>query len=173
MSRRALGLIGLCFLGLMWAASPAVAATGYLGAGFDIFTDNSLRVREVLAGSPAETAGMKPGDIVLSIDGQAPGTGEQIAAVMKAAQPGQTMSFRLRRGGQVVTASARLIDHSKPAAAPAASSKGPASAPPADTKAYCKKLYGKAYMLCGMSDHDCKFLAADKWEQCQKTGRWP
>jgi predicted metalloprotease with PDZ domain len=173
MSRRVAGLIGLGFLGLVLTASPALAATGYLGAGFDIFTDGSLRVREVWADSPAAQAGMKPGDIVLSIDGQAPGTGEQIAAVMQAAQPGQTMSFRLQRGGQVVNLSARLVDHSRPAAAAAASSKRPGPAASADPQAYSQQLYGKAYKLCGTSDPDCKFLAADKWEQCEKTGRWP
>ena len=54
-----------------------------------------------------------------------------------------------------------------------ARAQAPAKAVPADTKAYCKQMYGKAYMLCGMSDHDCKFLAADKWERCEQTGRWP
>jgi hypothetical protein len=34
-------------------------------------------------------------------------------------------------------------------------------------------MYGKAYMLCGREDHDCKFLAADKRQRCEKTGRWP
>jgi hypothetical protein len=59
-----------------------------------------------------------------------------------------------------------------PAPPPASSS---ASPPPsnADTKEYCKKMYGKAYMLCGREDHDCKFLAADKRQRCEKTGRWP
>ena len=56
----------------------------------------------------------------------------------------------------------------------AAAGEEPKTSPaPTDTKAYCKQMYGKAYMLCGMSDHDCKFLAADKWERCEQTGRWP
>lgn len=175
MSRRVAGLIGFCFLGLVWAASPASAAVGYLGAGFDVYTDASLRVREVRPGSPAEKVGMRPGDIVLAIDGQPPGTAEEVAQVMKSTRPGQTMSFRLQRGGQVLTVSAHLIDHSAQGAAarPAAPAKPTGKAASADTKAYCKTMYGKAYMLCGMSDHDCKFLAADKWERCEQTGRWP
>ena len=48
-----------------------------------------------------------------------------------------------------------------------------AAEPPADTKAYCKALYGKAYVLCGREDHSCKIIAADKWSACLKTGRWP
>ena len=55
---------------------------------------------------------------------------------------------------------------------PAAKS-APAKRPSAEIKAFCYKLYGKAYMLCGTSDHSCKFLAADKWERCEQTGRWP
>jgi predicted metalloprotease with PDZ domain len=173
MSRRLAGLIGFCVLGLLWAASPALAAVGYLGAGFDVYTDSSLRVREVRPGSPAAQVGMQPGDIVLAIDGRAPGTGAEVIEVMKSARPGQTMSFRLQRGGQVITVSARLVDRAVARAGPSAPAEATGKASAADTKAYCKQMYGKAYMLCGMSDHDCKFLAADKWEQCEKTGRWP
>lgn len=173
MSRRLSGLIGLCALGLMLAASPALAAAGYLGAGLGFYTDGSLRVIQVGAGTPAERAGLMTGDIVLEIDGAPPGTAEQVTARMQSGQAGQTRRLKLQRDGQVLNVSAVLIEKPKAAPATAAPAQAPAKAVPADTKAYCKQMYGKAYMLCGMSDHDCKFLAADKWERCEQTGRWP
>lgn len=49
----------------------------------------------------------------------------------------------------------------------------PQSVPEPDEAPYCKKMYARAYSLCGSDDRGCKMLAANDWGICQKTGRWP
>ena len=56
-------------------------------------------VGEVIAGSPAEEAGLRPGDRILSIDGKPVETFEEWAALVRE-RPGQTVELRVERGGE-------------------------------------------------------------------------
>ncbi|MFA9201138.1 MAG: hypothetical protein ACEQR8_08120 [Cypionkella sp.] len=73
-----------------------------------------------------------------------------------------------------------LVERGKALAS--AESAGPAAAPISpkpqatsdpDEAPYCKKMYARAYSLCGFDDRGCKMIAANDWGICQKTGRWP
>ncbi len=61
-------------------------------------------VGEVLPGSAAAHAGLMAGDRILTIDGQAVGTFEDIQRIVSA-RPDQTMTLQVRRGGQTQTLS--------------------------------------------------------------------
>jgi len=61
-------------------------------------------IGQVVAGSPAERAGLRPGDEVIGIDGQGIATW-QVAVEMIRAKPGQTLQVRFLRGGSEMEAS--------------------------------------------------------------------
>lgn len=60
-----------------------------------------LRVASVVAGAPAQRAGIRPGDVLLRIEGRPvtkPGAGHFAAGL----RPGQPVRFEVQRGGRVV-----------------------------------------------------------------------
>ncbi len=57
-----------------------------------------LVVTDVAAGSPAEGAGLKPGDIVVQVDG-APASAATLSAALLARKAGDTLRLRIHRGG--------------------------------------------------------------------------
>ena len=57
-------------------------------------------ISEVKPGSPAESAGMQPGDIVLSYDSRAIRSMNQLFALVKKSTPGQSVPVVVFRGGQ-------------------------------------------------------------------------
>lgn len=60
-----------------------------------------LRVTSLVPGAPAQRAGIRPGDVLLRIDGKpltTPGAGHFAAGL----QPGQPVRFEVRRGGRTV-----------------------------------------------------------------------
>lgn len=63
-------------------------------------------IGEVTSGKPAALAGLRTGDRVLSVDGQAVTRWEQIAERTHAA-PGKTVTFEVRRGDQTLVLRAR------------------------------------------------------------------
>jgi hypothetical protein len=69
-----------------------------------------LVVDRVLAGSPAQLAGLLPGDVILAIDGErlAPRCVERLLDLVRRAGPGARISIRYRRGGEVLETEAVL-----------------------------------------------------------------
>lgn len=60
------------------------------------------RVGEVIAGSPAEQAGLKPGDEILHVNGITVGQWEDFVSIVRKS-PGQRLSLRIQRSGAEVT----------------------------------------------------------------------
>jgi regulator of sigma E protease len=59
------------------------------------------KVDEVTPGSPAASAGFKPGDVIDKVNGDYVDVWEEVSDLIKA-HPGQAMTFTVRRDGQVV-----------------------------------------------------------------------
>jgi S1-C subfamily serine protease len=55
-------------------------------------------ITKTLADSPAARAGAKVGDVVMSIEGRPVETTNDVAALVRAGEPGRTVTFELRRG---------------------------------------------------------------------------
>jgi S1-C subfamily serine protease len=76
----------------------------YLGLRLQALWLNSGRSLPVVAGveadSPAQTAGLVPGDLLEAIDGVAVSDVEAVAARLAQASPGQELELQLRRGGR-------------------------------------------------------------------------
>jgi putative serine protease PepD len=87
---------------------------GYLGVGLTDRTDGGQGavIANVESGSPADQAGIEEGDIVVAIDGQ-PVTGRAgMIAVVRDAEPGETISITIERSGEKITAEATLAQRS-------------------------------------------------------------
>lgn len=81
------------------------ARPAYLGAQMDFenITEQGLTIREVTAGSPAEQAGMKAGDVITQIDDKPMRSREDMTNFLREKQPADKVTIKLvREGGEQV-----------------------------------------------------------------------
>jgi putative serine protease PepD len=72
-------------------------------------TGNGVYVGAVTAGSPAAKAGIKTGDVIVAVAGQATPTSDQLGTVLAGHQPGQTVKIKLvRQSGSSTTVNVTL-----------------------------------------------------------------
>ena len=74
---------------------------------FKLQDDRGVLVFGVMKGSPAATAGMKPGDVILKINGQAVTTSDQVQQTVENSSIGATLQVEVRRAGQTINVSVR------------------------------------------------------------------
>lgn len=67
-----------------------------------------------MRGSPADKAGIHPGDVLLAIDGKTVKDAENMLALIAALQPGDTGTFALRRDGKEIELRATIGKRPKP-----------------------------------------------------------
>jgi S1-C subfamily serine protease len=85
--------------------------TGYLGvttAPTTVGGQAGALISQVTADSPAEEAGLRAGDVVVAIDGQAIESFSELAARIRAHKPGDRVELRVVRGGDQTTVTATL-----------------------------------------------------------------
>jgi len=73
-------------------------------------------VAAVQAGSPAAEAGLRPGDLIIGLDGTPIRSSGDLIAALAAAHPGEKAQMTVQRGSQRITVTAKLT--SQPAQAP-------------------------------------------------------
>jgi hypothetical protein len=66
------------------------------------FSGPGVRVDGTVAGSPAEKAGLRPGDVILSIDARPIAGLQAFSDVLRTLAPGQTVNVTLKRGDQEI-----------------------------------------------------------------------
>jgi membrane-associated protease RseP (regulator of RpoE activity) len=102
-------------------------ARGYLGIRpADLSDDerkasgvkNGVKVEDVVAGGPAEKAGLKKGDVIVAVDGRAVDSPLEVPAIVQAAGAGSTLVIEYVRGKEKGTAKAVLAPHPMDAPAP-------------------------------------------------------
>lgn len=59
----------------------------------------AVRIQSVTSGSAAEAAGLLPGDVILDINGQAPGTPQAVSDMIRRMRPGDVIQVRILRNG--------------------------------------------------------------------------
>lgn len=74
------------------------------------FTGPGVRVSGVVAGSPAENAGIRDGDIVLKLDSTEMTGLQAFSDFLKTAKTGQTVTASILRQGQSLTVSVTLVE---------------------------------------------------------------
>jgi S1-C subfamily serine protease len=87
-------------------ASGTVADSGRAALGVRVTTvvDRSgkpqgVGVVDVIPGGPAEAAGIRPGDVIVSVDGKKTPSPEALGAVLADLEPGQKVTVTVQRGG--------------------------------------------------------------------------
>jgi serine protease Do len=109
-------------------ASP-LAPTGYLGITttdltpgmaqqLGAATQNGAYVISTTKGGPADKAGMKSGDVVVSVDGKTVANETDLSSILNGLQPGTTVPVVVDRGGQQVTLNVTLAARPLPSQLP-------------------------------------------------------
>ncbi|WP_433366811.1 S1C family serine protease [Streptosporangium sp. CA-115845] len=76
----------------------------YQGVGVRIATEASKGSQPIEPNGPAAQAGLKPGDVILEVDGIVLQDGNELIALVRNRAPGEKLSVKYQRGGQENTA---------------------------------------------------------------------
>jgi len=94
-----------------------------LQEAFGLSTDKGALVNSVKPGLPAESAGLKRGDVIVAVDGKQVDSTNEVVRLVSAKEPGSNVKLTVLRNGKENTVTAKLADRSehigKEAAAPA------------------------------------------------------
>lgn len=90
--------------------NTAAVSRGYLGVSTADPTDGSrgATVASVAAGSAADQAGIRPGDLITHVGGKAVDGAAALASAVRSHQPGETVELKVVRGGDERTVRATL-----------------------------------------------------------------
>ncbi|HRD86894.1 MAG: trypsin-like peptidase domain-containing protein [Candidatus Accumulibacter sp.] len=91
-----------------WIGVEAQEITVDLAESFGLPDTNGALIAGVLRGSPADAGGIKPGDILLTVDGRLVKDPQGMLDLIASQKPGETVVFRLRRQNGVVDANIRV-----------------------------------------------------------------
>jgi len=91
------------------------APTAFMGVATTDTADGSggAQVQSVVAGGPAQKAGIAPGDLIVSFEGKPVATADSLSGLVQARQPGDTVQVVVERNGTNRTVSVTLA--TKPA----------------------------------------------------------
>ena len=98
------------------AGGSEAGQPGYLGVAVAAGEDGVLRVIDAAAGSPAEKAGVKAGDVMLEFDGQSLADAEDLRERVLASVPGAATTLLVERGGAEFTLPVEIGAVSRPLA---------------------------------------------------------
>lgn len=101
------GYLGVAVISLEEARSgfrlsPDESEAAAMSAAAEAFKGEGAVLGRISPSSPADEAGFRPGDIIMSIDGQKVGNDDAVRAVVSSRRPGDSVRFevwRLREGG--------------------------------------------------------------------------
>jgi serine protease Do len=88
----------------------AQTITPPLAAGLGLVFDRGVVLSDVLPSGPAEAAGLRPGDVVLTLDGKPMENARQMDVNLYRRVPGEAVTLEVRRGPQALTASVRVVE---------------------------------------------------------------
>jgi putative serine protease PepD len=94
------------------------ASHAFLGVSLaDASNDAGATVAALKSGGPAAKAGVRRGDVVTAVDGQAVQASEDLTSAVDAKRPGDTMKLTIKRGGATRTIAVKLGTRPQTAAA--------------------------------------------------------
>jgi hypothetical protein len=106
------------FVKVQMPQAPAVAGSAGSGAWFGSVPDmgeskDGFRLSDVMKGSPAEEAGLKGGDVIVEFDGKPISNLYDFTYALRTKKPGDTVTVKYRRGGEVRETRATLRSRSQ------------------------------------------------------------
>jgi len=87
--------------------TQATEATAWLGISIRD-NDDQVVVARVTSGSPADTADVQVGDVIVSFNGEAVSTAAELSALVQAAAPGDVATLDIERDGEAMTVEVTL-----------------------------------------------------------------
>ena len=75
---------------------------------FEIETDEGAFVDDVLPGSGADEAGLRPGDVIVAIDGEEIASNERLGEIIRGHEPGDSIELTVERNGEQQTLTAEI-----------------------------------------------------------------
>ncbi|MDQ2687377.1 MAG: trypsin-like peptidase domain-containing protein [Armatimonadota bacterium] len=88
------------YLGISYVPVKSVPPQVRAQSGIDPSLTSGVAIGQVASGSPAAAAGLRPGDVILSADGQALTDQDALDKVMAAHSVGDTIRLQVQRGSQ-------------------------------------------------------------------------
>jgi len=82
--------------------------TAQLRAAYGFVPQSGAVVVQVVPGSPADAAGLEPGDVIVAVDGSTVSTAQDVTTDIRALPPGRTVHITIWRGQQERTLTATL-----------------------------------------------------------------
>ncbi len=98
------------FLGVQNLLDVDQAVASFYGLG----TDKGVLVRGVVAGSPAEQAGLKAGDVITALDSEEVASVQDLTRILYAAEVGEPLDVTYVRDGQTQTVTVTLAETPPP-----------------------------------------------------------
>ena len=93
--------------------ATGTSRTPRIGVNLDTsYTDAGAKIKDVTAGSPAEDAGLRSGDVIVTVEGRSIDDATELVVEIRNHAPGDTIAIGYTRGGQDRTASLVLGDDS-------------------------------------------------------------
>jgi serine protease Do len=109
-----------------WVVTPGIAETpqavgivsvpprkippprAYLGVNLD-FKSPDAKIAQVMEGLGAEAAGLKPGDVILSVNGSLVEEGKELVKTLRQFREGQSVKVRVQRGEEEFDATIKMM----------------------------------------------------------------
>jgi serine protease Do len=92
----------------------AQTITPVLASGLGLSRDTGVVLSDVLPGSPAARAGVRPGDIVLSLDGKAMDNGRQLQVNLYRHTAGDLVQLEVLRDGKAIAFPVVMVERNDP-----------------------------------------------------------
>lgn len=94
-----------------WLGVSLQALDGRLARAFGRSATQGALVASVVAGGPAEHAGVRPGDIILKVNGQQIDSVDRVPRIVAGLKPGQNATLDLWRRDKNISLSVALVEH--------------------------------------------------------------
>ncbi|MBL8397976.1 MAG: trypsin-like peptidase domain-containing protein [Candidatus Accumulibacter sp.] len=91
-----------------WVGIEAQEITPDLAESFSLTDASGALIAGVLRGSPADASGIKPGDILLSVDGRPVKDPQSMLDLIASQKPGDTVTFKLRRQNNLIESQVKI-----------------------------------------------------------------
>jgi serine protease Do len=96
-------------IGIQFQANAPSSAVGRMYG----FAKGGVLVGQVTPGAPAEKAGLKTGDVIMSIDGKSIKDGDELVAIISAKHPGETVKLGYLRDKKMEYTTVGITDRAK------------------------------------------------------------
>jgi len=97
-----------------WIGVEAQEISVDLAESFGLPDTNGALIAGVLRGSPADTGGIKPGDILLAVDGRLVKDPQGMLDLIAGQKPGDVVTFKLRRHNNVLETTVKIGKRAPP-----------------------------------------------------------